>query len=214
LAEVVQTQYYRFEPYLKAAIHEVLRRDFSQQFNENENNTKKEYFLAIYNLKCVEKIRSMRSDKIGKLISIAGTVTRSSEVKPELLYGYFICKKCNTINSSVEQQFQYTTPHVCLNATCTSNDFQLMLDQSVYVDWQRLRVQENADEIPAGSMPRCIDVICRNEIVENAKAGDKIIFTGTVCAVADTSGTGRSGETTVSGMIDIFNVLTTNSTSF
>lgn len=27
-----------------------------------------------------------------------------------------------------------------------------------------------------GSMPRCIDVICRNVIVEQAKAGDKIVF--------------------------------------
>ena len=31
--------------------------------------------------------------------------------------------------------------------------------------------QENADEIPPGSMPRCVDVICRNEVVEMAKAG-------------------------------------------
>jgi DNA replicative helicase MCM subunit Mcm2 (Cdc46/Mcm family) len=29
-------------------------------------------------------------------------------------------------------------------------DFQLNLEQSTFVDWQRLRVQENADEIPPG----------------------------------------------------------------
>ena len=29
-------------------------------------------------------------------------------------------------------------------------DFQLNLGQSSFVDWQRLRVQENADEIPPG----------------------------------------------------------------
>ena len=27
-------------------------------------------------------------------------------------------------------------------------------------------------------MPRCMEVICRNEVVELAKAGDKIIITG------------------------------------
>jgi DNA replicative helicase MCM subunit Mcm2 (Cdc46/Mcm family) len=27
-------------------------------------------------------------------------------------------------------------------------------------------------------MPRCVDVICRNEAVEMAKAGDKIVLTG------------------------------------
>jgi hypothetical protein len=34
-------------------------------------------------------------------------------------------------------------------------DFQLNLEQSTFVDWQRLRVQENADEIPPGKY-RCM----------------------------------------------------------
>ena len=46
--------------------------------------------------------------------------------------------------------------------------------RSVFVDWQRLRVQENADEIPPGSMPRSLDVVLRGEAVEKAKAGDKV----------------------------------------
>jgi DNA replication licensing factor MCM6 len=56
----------------------------------------------------------------------------------------------------------------------------LLVLKSTFVDWQRLRVQENADEIPPGSMPRSIEVICRNDIVETAKAGDKVIFTGII----------------------------------
>lgn len=44
-----------------------------------------------------------------------------------------------------------------------------------------------------GSMPRCIDVICRNEIVEQAKAGDKIVFTGSIAVIPDTSGLSRVG---------------------
>ena len=41
------------------------------------------------------------------------------------------------------------------------------------MDWQRLRVQENANEIPPGSLPRSIDIILRHEIVERAKPGGK-----------------------------------------
>jgi len=50
--------------------------------------------------------------------------------------------------------------------------------ESRFIDWQRVRVQENASEIPAGSMPRTLDVILRGDVVERAKAGDKSIFTG------------------------------------
>ena len=74
----------------------------------------------------------------------------------------------------------------------------MVVQDSTFVDWQRLRVQENADEIPPGSMPRCIDVICRNDVVEKAKAGDKILFTGTVIVVPDAGGLSRVGESTTS----------------
>jgi hypothetical protein len=59
------------------------------------------------------------------------------------------------------------------------------VDTSVFCDFQRVRVQENANEIPAGSMPRCMDVVVRNEIADRAKPGDKCVFTGTLIAVPD-----------------------------
>lgn len=160
----------------------------------------REFFVAFYNMPTVEKIRTVRTSKIGRLVSISGTVTRTSEVRPELYYGCFICRNCGTTIPSVEQQFQYTEPIVCKNPQCSdgAKDFQLITDKSLFIDWQRLRIQENADEIPAGSMPRSLEVICRNEIVEVAKAGDKIVLTGTVIVLPDTSGVGRAGETAVS----------------
>lgn len=159
----------------------------------------REFFVAFYNLPIVEKIRSVRTAKIGRLISISGTVTRTSEVRPELFYGHFLCKKCGSVHPAIEQQFQYTEPPVCKNPQCgQKNNFQLVVEKSLFIDWQRLRVQENADEIPAGSMPRCLEVICRNEVVEIAKAGDKIVLTGTVAVLPDTSGLSRAGETAMS----------------
>lgn len=50
----------------------------------------------------------MRTDKIGKLASISGTVTRTSEVRPELVFGTFVCFECKGVVRDVEQQFKYT----------------------------------------------------------------------------------------------------------
>jgi DNA replication licensing factor MCM6 len=47
-------------------------------------------------------------DRIGQLMSISGTVTRTSEVRPELVSGTFTCENCRTTISDVEQQFKYT----------------------------------------------------------------------------------------------------------
>jgi DNA replication licensing factor MCM6 len=59
------------------------------------------------------------------------------------------------------------------------------MENSIFVDWQKVRVQENSEEIPSGSMPRTLELILRNDEVEKAKAGDKCIFTGTLIVVPE-----------------------------
>jgi DNA replication licensing factor MCM6 len=43
-------------------------------------------------------------------------------------------------------------------------------------------------------MPRSMDVIVRNEMVERAKAGDAVVFTGSLVVLPDGSALARSGE--------------------
>ena len=74
--------------------------------------------------------------------------------------------------------------------------FTLEHTESEFVDWQKLRVQEHATHIPPGSMPRSMDVIVRNEMVERCKAGDKSIFCGTLAVIPDGSALARAGEAT------------------
>ena len=46
-------------------------------------------------------------------------------------------------------------PLICTNETCQNrSNWELLVDESRFADWQRVRVQENSSEIPAGSMPR------------------------------------------------------------
>ena len=69
---------------------------------------KREFSLAFYNIPTQLRIRGLRADKIGHLISIKGTVTRTSEVRPELLMGTFQCQECKAVIVNIEQQFRYT----------------------------------------------------------------------------------------------------------
>ncbi|RKP27227.1 MCM2/3/5 family-domain-containing protein [Syncephalis pseudoplumigaleata] len=143
--------------------------------------------IGFYNLPLQSRIRELRTDRIGKLVCVSGTVTRTSQVRPELLRGVFRCKQCFAIvQGEVEQQFKYTEPKMCQAPMCNNaTDWELLLEQSTFVDWQKLRVQENSTEIPAGSMPRSLDVILRDEVVEMAKPGDRCVFTGTLIVVPD-----------------------------
>ena len=81
----------------------------------------------------------MKSVKIGKLTAISGTVTRTTEVRPELLYGSFICLSCNTEVKDVEQQFRFTEPKRCKNPNCDNHTkWELSTEGSVFSDWQKV----------------------------------------------------------------------------
>ena len=216
LAEALQLAFYRYEPFLRKGVQVFIRSiPETAQYVQGEQGDK-EFFVSFYNMTTVERVRDLRTDKIGKLCAIQGTVTRTTEVRPELLYGTFTCLQCGTLAENVEQQFKYTEPPLCKNPACTNTkNWQIDTEKSKFVDWQRVRVQENSDEIPPGSLPRSVDVILRHEAVEKAKPGDKPVFTGTLVVIPDVrqmmkkvervqklaeGGTfGRGGETSVSG---------------
>lgn len=49
----------------------------------------------------------------------------------------------------------YLQPNVCPNVTCMNrSNWKLAIEQSKFNDWQKVRIQENSNEIPTGSMPR------------------------------------------------------------
>jgi DNA replication licensing factor MCM6 len=63
----------------------------------------------------------------------------------------------------------------------------LLTEKSKFIDWQKVRIQENSNEIPPGSVPRSLDVIVRHEMCERAKPGDQCVFTGYLIAAPDVS---------------------------
>ena len=191
LVILIITQFFRFLPYLEKAVKMLFEQLNSTYVKEHPGY----YHISFKNVSEHKKIRQLRSIELGKLISINGTITRSSEVKPELIKGTFICKMCNSAVKNVEQQFRYTEPKVCSNLNCNNhNKWELLEEDSVFSDWQKLKVQENPNDISTGSMPRTIDVILRNELVEKAKPGDKCNFIGTLIVVPDITSLYKPGE--------------------
>ncbi|KAI1840042.1 hypothetical protein JX265_013528 [Neoarthrinium moseri] len=228
LSNAINSQYYRFLPFLTNGLHNMIAKHEPQYFREHRQptassnqttsaasnagsgsasqseaaqgsktanqQTDKLFAIAFYNLPLVSRVRALRAKNIGQLLSISGTVTRTSEVRPELSLATFACEACRAVVPNVEQTFRYTEPTQCPNMQCNNRlAWQLDIRQSTFVDWQKVRIQENSAEIPTGSMPRTMDVILRGEMVDRAKAGEKCIFTGALIVVPDVSQLGLPG---------------------
>lgn len=195
LAADISDAYYRMEPYLRSALKEFVRQHLGSSYSTKEDGAEREFWISFYNLGHNEKLRNLRSDKIGSLSQFIGTVTRTTEVRPELFTGAFRCLECMQMVSGVQQQFKYTSPTVCPNDTCGNrNKWTPVVEESTFVDWQKVKVQENPDEVPAGSLPRTIDVILRNSQVESVRPGDKAVFSGSLVVVPDVAALTAPGE--------------------
>ena len=83
-----------------------------------------------------------------------------------------------------------------------SKEFDIDHNNSVYMDWQKVRLQEQSADIPAGSMPRSIDVIFRGDTVDQAKPGDRAIFSGMLISVPDIVQLMKPGERMQSTNVD------------
>lgn len=122
LAEAIRAQYYRFLPFLRRAVLNLVEKyepDYlkinpSSATSDSTNLQTREFSIAFYHLPLVSGIRELRTDKIGTLMSIGGTVTRTSEVRPELLFGTFRCEECRGFVEDIEQQFKYTEVRLAL----------------------------------------------------------------------------------------------------
>ncbi|KAK9827399.1 hypothetical protein WJX81_007351 [Elliptochloris bilobata] len=185
LADLVVQHHLRLDTHLKRALQNLVRKHAEEHLVDDEG-AEREFWVALFNLPTVDSLRSLRSAQLGRLMAFQGTVTRTSEVRPELFLATFRCLDCQTIVRNVEQQFKFTQPLICKGTTCGNRKaWALIKEESVFVDWQRVKVQENSDEVPAGSLPRTMEVVLRNEQVEQARAGDKLVFTGNLVVVPD-----------------------------
>eukprot|EP01053_Blabericola_migrator_P011035 Blabericola_migrator_1__11034@NODE_640_length_7113_cov_145_445501_g471_i0_p1_GENE_NODE_640_length_7113_cov_145_445501_g471_i0NODE_640_length_7113_cov_145_445501_g471_i0_p1_ORF_typecomplete_len954_score223_46MCM/PF00493_23/2_3e94MCM_OB/PF17207_3/2_1e32MCM_lid/PF17855_1/1_9e24MCM6_C/PF18263_1/2_4e14Mg_chelatase/PF01078_21/4_1e12Mg_chelatase/PF01078_21/5_5e03Mg_chelatase/PF01078_21/5_3e03AAA_5/PF07728_14/1_3e06AAA_3/PF07726_11/2_1e05AAA_3/PF07726_11/4_9e03Sigma54_activat/PF00158_26/5_4e03Sigma54_ac len=135
----------------------------------------------------IRSIRDLRPEDGGRILLVPGVVTRCSDVKPELRFASFECQACSKVMENIEQHFKFTEPAYCWTSNCGNRTkWNIKLECSIFGDWQKLRVQQStSDEVPAGSVPRTIDVVARSTAVEKCKPGDRVFMTGCLLSVPD-----------------------------
>ncbi|XP_060824448.1 DNA replication licensing factor Mcm6 [Bombus pascuorum] len=187
LSTTIVEEYFRVYPYLCQAVCNYVK-DVADLRKE------KECYVSFVEVPIRQKLRELNASKLGTLIRISGQVIRTHPVHPELVFGTFICMDCNAVIKNVEQQFKFCNPTICYNPVCNNRRrFLLDVDNSIFVDFQKIRVQETQAELPRGCIPRSLEVILRAEAVETIQPGDRYDFTGTMIVVPDVSVLSLSG---------------------
>ena len=118
MGSYIEEYYNRLEPTLRKALHAFIKDNHPGMVDGSDGNAR-EHYVAFHG-QHPQRMRDLRTQKLGRLSCFMGTVTRSSEVRPELLFGAFKCGQCSAVKRGVPQQFKYSPPAICDNQTCNN----------------------------------------------------------------------------------------------
>jgi replicative DNA helicase Mcm len=122
-------------------------------------------------------LRRIGAEHIGRLVLVNGIIVRATAVLPLLIRSAYRCVSCGEM-ILLEQTDQFLrTPSECPSCN-RRRGFELVPKESVFIDSQRLTIQERPEELPPGQLPRQINVELRDDIVDTARPGDRASLTG------------------------------------
>ena len=162
------------------AFSRAIKEALQTRFPDYAEKIKDEVRVRLVNYPSQRSLRQINSETIGYITSVSGMVVRSSEVKPLAKELIFVCPDEHQTKVIQLKGMDVKMPVVCDNPNCKHRDFELKPEASKFIDFQILRLQELPEDLPPGQLPHYIDVTIRQDLVDNARPGDRIILTGVV----------------------------------
>jgi len=128
----------------------------------------------------VVPLRKLRSEYIGRLVRIEGIVTRQTPPKHFLHKALYRCTQCGYEIELMQELERHVEPPAKCPRCGASKSFTLVTELSQYIDWQKVIVQERPEDLPPGQLPRSVEVVLLDDLVDAAKPGDIVSLTGVV----------------------------------
>ena len=158
------------------AIKEILQERFPKYAKKIEHEVR----ARIANYPVQRSLRQINAEVIGKITSVSGMVLRASEVKPLAKELVFVCPEGHRTDVILGHGLSLTSPVQCSNPKCNHRELGVEPESSRFIDVQFVRLQELPEDLPPGQLPHYLDVTVKQDLVDNARPGDRVVLTGIV----------------------------------
>jgi replicative DNA helicase Mcm len=149
------------------------------------------------------EIRKIRAEHLGKMLSVQGLVRKATEVRPRLVTAVFQCMRCNRTIEMEQDGLQFREPLECpqdqggCGRAAGSTRFKLLVEDSTFVDTQKIEVQESPEGLRGGAEPQRLTAYADDDITGQIFPGDRVVLNGVL------KSTQKSGSQQKSTLFDI-----------
>ena len=125
-------------------------------------------------------IRELRSKHLSRFVAIEGMIRKATEVRPRITKAAFQCLRCEHLTIVEQNSFKFEEPFAgCENETCgKKGPFKISIEDSTFIDAQKLQIQESPENLKGGSQPQSLEVDAEDDLTGNVTPGDRVIING------------------------------------
>ncbi|XP_018550283.1 DNA replication licensing factor MCM3 [Lates calcarifer] len=141
--------------------------------------------------------RTLTSRLLSSMVCVEGIITKCSLVRPKVVRSVHYCP---ATKKTMERKYTDMTsldafPSSAIYPTKDeeNNPLETEFGLSIYKDHQTITVQEMPEKAPAGQLPRSVDIILDNDLVDMVKPGDRVQVIGTYRCLPGKKGGFTSG---------------------
>ncbi|CAI5950428.1 unnamed protein product [Closterium sp. NIES-64] len=129
-----------------------------------------------------QAIREVGAGQIGRLVVVKGIVTRCTDVKPLLQVATYTCDECGFEIYQEVTARTFMPLFECPSTRCRTNNargrLHLHTRGSKFQKFQEARIQELAEQVPKGHVPRAMTVQIRGDLTRQVSPGDVVSVAG------------------------------------
>ncbi|XP_078541802.1 maternal DNA replication licensing factor mcm3-like [Lissotriton helveticus] len=126
--------------------------------------------------------RTLGAHFLGNLLCVEGIVTKCSLVRPKVMRSVHYCpatkKTLERKYTDITSLDPFPSSAVYPTKDEENNPLETEYGLSTYKDHQTLSIQEMPEKAPAGQLPRSIDIIADDDLVDSCKPGDRVQIVG------------------------------------
>jgi DNA replication licensing factor MCM3 len=126
--------------------------------------------------------RTLGSNQLNHMVSLEGIVTKTSLVRPKVVKSVHYNENLRKFHFREYQDATMTTGAASSSVYPTDdgegNPLVTEYGYCVYRDHQTISIQEMPERAPAGQLPRSVDVIMDDDLVDRVKPGDRVQLVG------------------------------------